>query len=773
MNPRFAILATLAALPLSKLRADDAALQTAFRDALYAEEVTGDAAAALEAYTKLLVELDARRDLHATALFRQAECLRKLGKNAEAIAGYQKVLQLYPDVARYQKSATEALAALGAPADPPAAELQAAVDAAEAEKEYKQQVAEVEKILRESPDQLNSAESNLLAEAVRTGNLRMVQFLIEKGATPNVHGINKESQPLTLAAKLGHKAIAELLLAKGADVKIDGNAPLAAALLANNLQILKLLVEKGATTEGELSCPASEANPVPTRQTGITVSAPILSYAITSGSLEALELLLSTKPKLDRNFAFPNLGDAPSALICAVYSGDAKKVAMLLNAGASANFPTGSVLLTGTQPPLFSILESTPRRGTAEERQKIVQLLLDAGTDLKAKTSRGNTLFHVCPNLVLSHPSLVDAAIKAGVDVNARNAQGNTVLHIASPESIAPWIKLGADPNVANQDGKTPLEYRTDGIQQLLDGKADPSLKNPKGHTPLEAALRSNDVIHFEKAAILARNKAPTSYYPFAASFDEYVGAKQWRISGNRAERNPQVSNLTAALAEHLLDSKKEERPGGIWISLGLALGEMDSRLAFVKFKTKNATGAKPPEKDDTASPRMTPTPGLLWETITEFAQIDPLDDRDFTSVTVLRLQPDGTEQRFVVNLLEPFSDKENLVWGDIINLPETPKKSNTELLTLCNKIRKLRPRTVQPTTPHSSKEAPAPEVVDGTGNNDPGKEASLPFGTKVEGKTGFVHSPYAPEEGYVDVKDLPSGTKVKCPYTGKPFRVP
>lgn len=49
----------------------------------------------------------------------------------------------------------------------------------------------------------------------------------------------------------------------------------------------------------------------------------------------------------------------------------------------------------------------------------------------------------------------------------------------------------------------------------------------------------------------------------------------------------------------------------------------------------------------------------------------------------------------------------------------------------------------------------------------------SLPFGTPVIGRKGYVYSPYAPDKGMVDVVDVPSGTKVECPYTGKAFRVP
>ena len=48
-----------------------------------------------------------------------------------------------------------------------------------------------------------------------------------------------------------------------------------------------------------------------------------------------------------------------------------------------------------------------------------------------------------------------------------------------------------------------------------------------------------------------------------------------------------------------------------------------------------------------------------------------------------------------------------------------------------------------------------------------------LQYGQPVVGKKGFVYSPFAPDKGQVDVDGIPAGTKVKCPYTGKTFRVP
>ncbi|GEM_PF-2472050 len=46
-------------------------------------------------------------------------------------------------------------------------------------------------------------------------------------------------------------------------------------------------------------------------------------------------------------------------------------------------------------------------------------------------------------------------------------------------------------------------------------------------------------------------------------------------------------------------------------------------------------------------------------------------------------------------------------------------------------------------------------------------------YGIPVPEKPGFVTSPYAPTEGYVDVRGFPRETEVKCPYSQKIFLVP
>jgi hypothetical protein len=48
-----------------------------------------------------------------------------------------------------------------------------------------------------------------------------------------------------------------------------------------------------------------------------------------------------------------------------------------------------------------------------------------------------------------------------------------------------------------------------------------------------------------------------------------------------------------------------------------------------------------------------------------------------------------------------------------------------------------------------------------------------IPYAIPVPNKPGFVTSPYAPKQGFVDVRGFPSGTEVIDPYTGKIFLTP
>lgn len=88
--------------------------------------------------------------------------------------------------------------------------------------------------------------------------------------------------------------------------------------------------------------------------------------------------------------------------------------------------------------------------------------------------------------------------------VNSRDVKsGETGLHIVLERRDALWLRFllqkGANPNLADNDGLTPLMFATnlrfnDGAEILLKRKADPNQANRSGETPLIRAVQLEEL---------------------------------------------------------------------------------------------------------------------------------------------------------------------------------------------------------------------------------------------------------------------------------------
>jgi len=101
------------------------------------------------------------------------------------------------------------------------------------------------------------------------------------------------------------------------------------------------------------------------------------------------------------------------------------------------------------------------------------------------------------------------------VVVNARDiTSGETGLHIVAKRRDALWIRFltqnGANPNIRDRDGVTPLQIATtlgaiEVVTALIKAGANVDVANDAGETPLIAAVHSRDV---PMVRLLLTNKA-------------------------------------------------------------------------------------------------------------------------------------------------------------------------------------------------------------------------------------------------------------------------
>lgn len=121
-----------------------------------------------------------------------------------------------------------------------------------------------------------------------------------------------------------------------------------------------------------------------------------------------------------------------------------------------------------------------------------------------------------------------------------------------------------------------------------------------------------------------------------------------------------------------------------------------------------------------------------------------------------------------------PYTQRPFLVPGSVT-------ESSSSIASSSSTVRKQapaapeRPRTA-PVTPNSNVAAMKKSTTPSTpapSTPSPSTASELPYGSPISGRPGFVNSPFAAKHQLVDVTGLPVGMEVKCPYTGKLFRVP
>ena len=188
--------------------------------------------------------------------------------------------------------------------------------------------------------------SRPLQNALRCGDPRLIQFLLNKGADVDGQDINGHT-PLWMASAMGNRDSVALLLANGATVNgaVPDDSPLAAAIRNNHATVVRDLLAAGAR-------PAH----------GGAGSVSDLRIAATAGAADVIPLLVGAGVPLESTDQF---GETP---LFHAARANARSVKALLDAGANVR----AVNRDGATP-----LMEAARSGRADS----VRLLLAAGAD--------------------------------------------------------------------------------------------------------------------------------------------------------------------------------------------------------------------------------------------------------------------------------------------------------------------------------------------------------------------------------------------------------
>jgi hypothetical protein len=124
-------------------------------------------------------------------------------------------------------------------------------------------------------------------------------------------------------------------------------------------------------------------------------------------------------------------------------------------------------------------------------------------------------------------------------------------------------------------------------------------------------------------------------------------------------------------------------------------------------------------------------------------------------------LVPSGANRTSSANVASNSSQRSSLT------IPTRTPQSSASTQTTASTTK---PKPKPSTTPAPTKKT-TPNVASTPTLDAPAP--SIPFGKSITGRPGFVNSPFAATHQLVDVTGLPVGMEVKCPYTGKLFKVP
>jgi ankyrin repeat protein len=343
---------------------------------------------------------------------------------------------------------------------------------------------------------INSPELLLLSGAVANGHIKVVQYLLEQGADPEITGKRWHNRtPLCLAATYGHIEIVKLLLGKNVHTgdAIHEAAKNGPCLAEHDLiEIMKPLFGKNAHTKSPIHGAAK------------------------NGHLEIVKLLLESDKSLIASFN----NSVQTPLHCAAANGHAKIAQYLLEQRADPDIGTNPVglaakngyldvvqLLLKHDPTLINktnLFNETPLILAATQGHlDIVAYLLEEGADLNAKTWDEETPF-LCAG-VNGHLNVVQLLVQKDPTL-LKQSDTQKILAIAAANGHVAMVKYLLDQGIqpATVSFHNPGRYASPLSMAVENGHAETvkvlldhgkTRKNITSLLPLAVANKNDAVV--------------------------------------------------------------------------------------------------------------------------------------------------------------------------------------------------------------------------------------------------------------------------------------
>ncbi|MES2705942.1 MAG: ankyrin repeat domain-containing protein [Verrucomicrobiota bacterium] len=609
------------ASPPAAPRPDTAQL---LREALFEEQGVRDAEKAAAAYGKVIAAYDAERSFAATAIYRLAEVRRSQDRKDEAAVLYQRLLAEFPSHDPLARLSRENLAALGVKEVPGAIPGAGAATVAGTGDGQDARIAELKQMLKDSPDRVKGSDVNQpLWEGVESGQARVVTFLLDAGA-------RADGRMLASAAANGHLGVCEALLARG--VEVNGRGALNSAVSQDRLEVVRLLLEKGADPQGTALAEAVSQGRTEMARLLLEKGAdpnfvekekgnnPLFS-AIRAKNKEILDLLMAAK-------ASPNLPPpAKSPLYFAVKTGDTVLAKQLMELGADTGvrcFDSWGAprQVPGGQPGFGARKEPRPSEDYAATtdsdswtllhaavgsgKPEMLELILASGAGKELETPGGKEkMTALTLSMDQNTPvTVIERLLKAGANPNQRR-DGYPLLFLAGnrPEAetlMKLLLAAGADAKAKADNGSTAPgflhqmgEKGLPLFRLLIAAGADPQVlyNSVKGSVPV----------------ILSRE---FRYPDLAALKQVTLSLPQDGFTASLAKSADQPGGAPAGLPDLLLAAK-----GLRWIT------QLPPDWGTLRLFRRDAQGAL---KEEVVRDWMSgPAPALQWGDIVEFVSAD------------------------------------------------------------------------------------------------------------------------------------------------------